>query len=171
MFPEVIFGPRVTLKCMSEHLLIPYLTAFSAQVRLLLHVTSAFEEECYVRDRIEKIKKCETFFYAIYIKKERQVIGALEIRDDQKLRGQLYCWLNENFWKNGYLHEALAVAAPVYFSCTKNNFFTAHVDAGNEQSYRSLKRFGFADAGFVKGPYGLQYELILRQRQHEGLQG
>lgn len=161
MFPQTITGSRLILKKMNEQLMRPYLVAFSERVRLYVHVSSVFEEECYLKDRIEK---GSIFFYALFHKKTHQIIGALEIRDDQKLRGQLYCWLNEHFWGNGYLNEALELAAPMYFSCTHNTFFTAHVDAHNERSYKSLKRFGFADGGLINGPYGLQYELILRRK-------
>ena len=77
---------------------------------------------------------------------------------------------------------ALTLAATCYFQHTNERFITAHVNCENLRSYRALNpsirfrlRFqlrrtgrysgaGFADAGYVMGPHGRQYELLLRRK-------
>jgi RimJ/RimL family protein N-acetyltransferase len=152
----------VTIRSLTDGDLDDYERLFTPLVRAALHVSSSAAERIYIKERIAQHESGTTFLFGVFCKDE--LIGALEIRDATTSRGQLYCWLNEQFWGNGYFQEALALAASFYFNHTNERYITAHVDCDNLRSYRALKKAGFADAGFQQGPHGKQFELIYRKR-------
>jgi RimJ/RimL family protein N-acetyltransferase len=139
-----------------------YERIFTPLIQEALHVSSAAAERIYITERIAHHAHGRTFIFGVLL--DNALIGALEIRDASTSRGQLYCWLNESYWGNGYFQKALALAADFYFQNTDERYITAHVDCTNLRSYRALKKAGFADAGFVPGPHGRQYELLLRRK-------
>lgn len=153
----------VTIRSLTEHDLDDYERLFTPRVRASLHVSSPAAERIYIKERIAQHATGTTFLFGVI--RDNVLIGALEIRDANTSRGQLYCWLNEEFWGNGYFQEALELAASFYFKHTQERYITAHVYCENMRSYRALKKAGFADAGFVQGPHGKQYELIYRKKQ------
>lgn len=159
-----LIGELVTLKLLDQELIENYLPVFSPLIQQMLAVDSVQEERIYLLQQLEKQKKGLTFFYCILNNETSEVIGAIEIRETPQHSGQLYCWLHEDFWGKGFFQEAMQLIAREYFKNTGRNFFNAHVDIENERSYFALKKFGFADLGFVKGPRGPQYELILRKK-------
>jgi RimJ/RimL family protein N-acetyltransferase len=140
-----------------------YLAMFSPMVQSLVHVSSVSAEQAYVLYRIGQ-NAAAPFFYGIIEQLSYQLIGAIDIRDPFTSAGQLYCWLNEQFWGRGYIQQAIALAAQDYFRCTQERYFNAHVDVANLRSYYALKKAGFADYGFYNGPRGRQYNLILRKK-------
>lgn len=148
----------VTIRSLRDSDLDDYERIFTPLVQEALHVSSAAAERIYIKERIEGT----TFLFGVLL--DNMLIGALEIRDASTSRGQLYCWLNESFWGNGYFQKALSLAAAFYFNHTNERYITAHVDCNNLRSYRALKKAGFADAGYVAGPHGKQYELLLRRK-------
>jgi len=159
-----IVGKLVTLKALREAYFGEYLKAFSPKVRELLHVGSEESEIEYLQNRIAKQKKGETFFYCIFENKENKLIGAIEIRNLKETDNQLYSWVNENYWGTGIYQEALSLISQAYFSETKESSYNAKVDVSNMRSYYALKKQGFLDSGFSKGPHGKQYTLILRRK-------
>lgn len=139
-----------------------YERIFTPVIQETLHVSSAAAERIYIKERIAHHADGRTFLFGIFL--NDALIGALEIRDASTSRGQLYCWLNESFWGNGYFQKALSLAAAFYFDHTNERYITAHVNCDNLRSYRALKKAGFADAGYVMGPHGKQYELLFRRK-------
>lgn len=152
----------VTIRSLADGDLDEYERLFTPLVQTALHVSSAATERIYIQERIAHHANGTTFLFGILL--DDALIGALEIRDASTSRGQLYCWLNESFWGNGYFQKALALAASCYFNHTHDLYITAHVDCDNIRSYRALKKVGFADAGFIHGPHGKQFELLLRRK-------
>jgi len=152
----------VTIRALVESDLDDYERLFTPCIQTLLHVSCPAAERIYIKERIAHHADGTTFLFGILF--EHNLIGALEIRDASTSRGQLYCWLNERFWGNGYFQKALEMAASFYFHNTNERYITAHVDCDNMRSYRALKKAGFADAGLLNGPHGRQYELIYRKR-------
>lgn len=152
----------VTIRSLTDSDLDDYERLFTPQVRAALHVSCSTAERLYIKERIAQHASGTTFLFGVVF--DDELIGALEIRDAQVSRGQLYCWINEDFWGNGYFQSALELAAAFYFKHTHERYITAHVDCGNARSYRALKKAGFTDAGFIQGPYGKQYELIYRKK-------
>lgn len=152
----------VTIRSLTDGDLDDYERLFTPRVRASLHVSSPAAERIYIKERIAQHETGTTFLFGVFC--DDELIGAIEIRDASTSRGQLYCWLNEEFWGNGYFQKALALAASFYFEHTNERYITAHVDCDNVRSYRALKKAGFADAGYVVGPHGKQYELLLRRK-------
>jgi RimJ/RimL family protein N-acetyltransferase len=142
-----------------------YLDAFCDEVRMALHVSDLQQEQIYFRERIEQQKNEKTFFYGIFDLATNELCGALEFRDSQTHRGQLYCWLNPSWRGRGFLQEALYLAMYDYSQQTGHAYITALVDENNKRSYWALKKAGFADIGWVYGSHGKQYELILRNKK------
>lgn len=157
-------GEIITLRLLSTEFFSEYVKMFSPKVREMLHVSSANSELEYLEDRVEKIKQRATFFYCIFDNHTNHLIGAVEIRNELEAAGQLYIWIHENYWGSGSYQEALRLCAQEYFKNSDRPFFNAHVDVSNKRSYRALKKCGFAEMGFYKGPYGKQYDLILRKK-------
>jgi RimJ/RimL family protein N-acetyltransferase len=155
-------GRQITLKIFSKKQLTSYFTSFSSTVQLLLHVTTLEQEYAYLGD-IEQEKN--DWFYTIFCNHVNELVGAIGIREQNKLRGQLYCWLNEQFWGRGYCQESVFLLAKEYFCNTGNQFFTAHVDTDNKRSYYALKKCGFIDFGIINGSYGKQYILIMLNKK------
>lgn len=154
----------VLLELLKETHIEDYLSSFSRAVQSIVGVSDSFQEQDYLKERIEKQQIGKTFFYCILDPEKKQCIGAIEIRDKQEYPGQLYCWLNEQYWGTGVFAYAMRAAAQDYFSHTDEPFFTAHVNKNNKRSYRALKKCGFADTGIYNGPWGKQYQLMLRNK-------
>lgn len=159
-----LMGTQIMLRplIMSDESL--YLEQFSLNVQSILRVASLEQEQIYFRERIAKQEQGLTYFFGILEKETNNLCGALEIRNPQEHRGQLYCWLNELYWGKGYLQEAIALASEYYFGKTKEKFITAFVDESNKRSYWALKKAGFADLSKIPGAHGMQYELVLRNK-------
>ncbi len=152
----------VTIRSLTDGDLDDYERLFTPLVREALHVSSPAIERIYIKERIAQHESGTTFLFGVF--SNHELIGALEIRSANTSRGQLYCWLNEQFWGNGYFQEALQLAASFYFNHTQERYITAHVDCENLRSYRALRKAGFVDAGFQNGPHGKQFELIYRKK-------
>lgn len=189
MNSENLVGEIVTLKILDKSYFQDYASMFSAKVKELLHVVHDESEIKYLDTRLEN----NSFFYCIFLNTEKKLIGAIEIRDLSESDGQLYSWVNENYWGSGAYQEALYLISKKYFedcdlenqgtgstsfsdkvniccdkSASKNNikckYYTANVDIENLRSYYALKKFGFIDYGIKNGPYGTQYKLLLVKR-------
>ncbi len=157
-----LVGQAVILKPLAHHYVDQYLHMFSPHVRHVLHVSSLDDERVYLQQQLLEQKRDNTFFYCVFDKVLTQLVGAIEIRNPAQHLGQLYCWLNEQFWGAGHFSESLALISQAYFSSSKDNLLRAHVDVSNKRSYYALKKCGFADLGIKNGPFGKQYVLILR---------
>jgi len=157
-------GDLVYLQELDESLFEKYIAAFSPRVRRMLHVKHTTTELEYLKERLQKQKEGKTIFFCIFDQETERLIGALEIRGQQETASQLYSWVHEDFWSTGRYQEALRLAAQEYFRKTKEQFFYAHVDATNKRSYFALKKNGFADIGTRSGPWGRQYQLVLRKK-------
>lgn len=158
-----LVGSLVTLRSVQRDFLTSYCKMFSRKVRHALHVTSLYAEGRYMLACAETTQA--HFFYVIFENTSGLLIGAIAIRNKDQYRGQLYGWLNENFWGRGLYQQAISLAAYHYFQSTREPFFTACVDSANKRGYHALKKSGFADIGVTNGPYGLQYKLLLRSKK------
>lgn len=159
---KLLIGRNIFLRLLEESDKLFYMQQFSELVRSLLHVESIQQEEAYFQEHIFFNK---SYFWGIFDLTTNNLCGAIEIRDPGQHRGQLYCWLNEAWWQKGYIQEAIVLAAEEYWNKTNVRFITALVDESNKRSYWSLKKAGFVDVAKIKGPYGKQYELILRNKR------
>ncbi len=161
---EVLKGPLVTLRLLQESFIKSYLEQFSDEIQKSLLVNSKESEKQYLLECLEKQKDKKTLFYCVFDNNTNQLIGALEIRNPYASRGQLYCWLHQDFWGKGMFAQALMLAADAYFNLTGHVFLNAYVNEHNKQSYNALKKIGFADIGLIKGADDRYYELVLRKQ-------
>lgn len=141
-----------------------YLALFSPRIRMILGVPSLEAERIYIEMHLALHMNGYTHFYVILLPHDRTLIGAIEIRDPHAYRGQLYCWISEQYWGSGYFTAAMHLVAHDYFSKTGALFFNALVAYDNKRSYRALKKCGFVDSGYQVNSGGSNYELILRRR-------
>ncbi|HRN78074.1 MAG TPA: GNAT family N-acetyltransferase [Candidatus Dependentiae bacterium] len=137
-----------------------YLAQFSPEVQDALHVSSLQMEAMYLYERIVQQQLGNTLFYCVFDTTQDQLIGAVEIRDAQAHRGQLYCWMHHAHWGTGVFKHALALVTQEYFATTGALFLTAYVDIDNKRSYHALKKVGFAHVA----KRGRQYEMVLRKQ-------
>lgn len=158
-----IVGSNIILRQLNYRYVSLYLQAFVPLVQESLHVSDKKNEHVYLLQRLHLVKQRKTYFFVIFTKMHDRCIGAIEIRG-QEHPGQLYCWLHPNYWGKKMFSESLTLAARIYFSLTNALYFTARVDIDNTRSYKALKKCGFADYQMVDGPYGKQFELLLRNK-------
>lgn len=158
---NVVSGVHVVLRKLQEQDVPEYLSRLSLTIQQLLHISSLESERAYIENRMQQTASC---MYAIRENLSGNLIGGLEIRPRPPFFGQLYVWINEQFWGTGYFQEAIMLSAAAYFQNTDDYFFTAHVDWANKRSYYALKKAGFADSGIGNGAHGKQYLLIYRRR-------
>lgn len=153
-----LVGEIVTLKILDKSYFQDYSKMFSETVKKFLHVQHDESEIKYLETRLEN----KSFFYCIFLNSENKLVGAIEIRELTESDGQLYSWVNENYWGSGAYQEALNLISRKYFEVNPEcKYYTANVDAENLRSYYALKKYGFIDSGIKNGPYGLQYKLLL----------
>lgn len=138
----------------------PYLHMFSPHVRTVLAVPSLEAERTYVQTHLQLHLSGHTHFYVIKNPQTHALIGAIEIRDAYAYRGQLYCWLHEQYWGSGYFTVAMQWVIQDYFKKTGALFFNALVAVENKRSYYALKKCGFIDSGYQAGGGDDQYELL-----------
>ena len=156
MNTKKIPGSLLFLDQLSHHYITPYLDQFSSYIQKLLHVQNVESERTYLEARCAQ----NSFFYVIVNKFNNQLIGAIEIRNPGHL-SQLYCWINEQFWGNGYFQEAMHLAARAYKNETNHHTISACVDTRNGRSLHALEKAGFKKRGTRTGPHGLQFVLQL----------
>ncbi len=138
-----------------------YLAHYSAQVQKILHVDDLAQERRYIE---QCVRDNNSFFYVMAQKAHAHTImGGIEIRSPS-YRSQLYCWMHEDYWGKGYFQEAMELVASYYFKISGQASICACVDYHNERSFYALKKIGFQEKKITVGPYGLQYELVLRNR-------
>lgn len=164
MWKKEIVECHVTLRPLMHEMIHEYIAQFSTIIQHSLQVDSAVSEELYLREQLNNQETEATLFFCIFDNAKDMLIGGIAIRDPSIYRGQLYCWLHESYWGKGYFKEALHAATHAYFKATEIRSINAYVDVVNKRSYYALKKNGFSDIGISRGPFGKQYELILRRK-------
>lgn len=153
-------SPHLVLKELHQDLFDQYMLAFSPLICRLVGSSSVEAERIYLEMQLQKVQIEATFFFCIFEKISEMLIGAIEIRN-QSYRGQLYNWINEEYWGNGYYKEAMLLTIPAYFKrFPEEDHFNARVDVSNLRSYYALKKIGFKETGIYKGAREDQFNLI-----------
>jgi hypothetical protein len=111
MGTDNLVGEIVTLKILDKSYFQGYMSMFSETVKKFLHVKHDESEIKYLETRLEN----KSFFYCIFLNTENKLVGAIEIRDLSESDGQLYSWVNENYWGSGAYQEALAIISKKIF--------------------------------------------------------
>jgi RimJ/RimL family protein N-acetyltransferase len=140
-----------------------YLGALSPRVADLLHISCLEQEKQYIMPYCEKNLMWP--FFVILESAEGNAIGGIQIRSPEISVGQLYCWINEQYWGKGHFRAALIQACRTFFTHnSEESLITAHVEVTNERSYYALKKVSFCDKGIRLGSYGPEYELVLLKK-------
>lgn len=158
---KLIKTQNLILEQLAQNHFEAYLAMFSPFIQKILNVSDTQEEHEYLKLQYQKVQNNQTFFYCIIEAFSQQLIGALEIRSKAH-RSQLYNWINEQFWGNGYYQEALLTLLPHYFKQhPEEEEVNARVDISNLRSFYALKKCGFTQTGIFKGSREDQYNLII----------
>ncbi|MCA9770208.1 GNAT family N-acetyltransferase [Candidatus Dependentiae bacterium] len=161
---ETCSGDLVTIASLKERDIATYLEELSDVVRHTLYISSKqTKKECLESSKVDVQENGAICVYAILENKTKKLIGAIEIRPMYQFKGQLYVWLNEQYWGEGYFKEAIDLITQMYFENVLETFCTAHVDVMNVRSYKAFKKAGFADKEIYDGPYGKQYVLVYKR--------
>ena len=155
---RVLVGQRVELHPLDQSFFKEYLTSFSELVRSYIGV-DLDSERLYLEAHHRQMQRGETLFFTIFCKETKTLMGAIEVRS-ARYRGQLYYWLNEKYWSQGFLQEALQLVFEYYAQNAKEKSVTAFVDVSNARSIKVLKRFGFKKKETRKGPRENQIEMV-----------
>lgn len=155
---RVLVGPRVELRPLERSFFDAYLNAFSECVRTYIGVDTE-SERLYLEAHYRQQKRGETHFFTIFCRHKNELMGAIEVRS-ARYRGQLYYWLNEKFWSQGFLQEALKLVASYYQAHTKKKEINAFIDVSNRASIKALQKFGFKKKRIHKGSREDQIEMI-----------
>lgn len=147
--PDVVRGEIITLKRLKEKYFIDYHTMFSPIVRKDLEFPERITLDYTIRflkDEMRKDAAGQTLWYCIFDNLDDKLIGYIEIREFREDDvGQLGCWLNEKYWGQGRIQEALKLISRLYFSLRPHDHYIAHVRLWNKRSYKALKKFGLKD--------------------------
>jgi RimJ/RimL family protein N-acetyltransferase len=150
--PNEIKGTLITLKKLKEEYFIDFHNMLSMSVRRDMEYPEHMPLDWTIRllrEEKEKDTANKTMFYCIFENKTNRLIGEIQIRDKTDAdRGQMGCWINENYRGQGYIQEAIKLATAVYFRTTDEDHFIAHVRLWNPRSYKALKKAGFVDVGY-----------------------
>ena len=152
--PECIPGKIVTLKKLKDEYFIDHHNMFSNTVRDSFespkHITLDYTIR-YLRRIMQNCDEEKSLYYCIFDNKDNVLIGGIDIRERNELdNGQLGCWLNEHYWGHGRMQEALKLITKTYFALhPEATDYIAHVRPWNKRSYHALRKFGFADKGYI----------------------
>ncbi len=99
--------------------------------------------EEWMRSCYEKFKKDEALNFAITLITDKDLIGAIELRLDQKNEnGELGYWIGKPYWSNGYCTEAARAVVAYSFEVLKLNRLHARHFKRNVASGRVLEKIG-----------------------------
>lgn len=101
------------------------------------------------KDWVKKKKDKESVRFNIELKKEKKIIGGIDIHhiDERQKTATVGYWLNTKYHGQGYGSEALKAILDLAFSKLKLRRLEAEVFEGNEPSSYLLEKFGFQKEG------------------------
>ena len=108
----------------------------------------------------------------VYLKENKEPIANIGFdRNDIKNNSiQISCWLHPNYWKKGYMKEALVCAMSFIYKQGFDNIIYGYIE-GNNNSKRLCEKLGFEPYKINKNEfetnYGLdtEYETIMSKER------
>lgn len=97
-----------------------------------------------------KKKKIESYGFAIELKKEKKIIGALGLKVKRGYKASVGYWIGEKYWRKGYGSEALNSIIKFAFDKLKLKRLEAGVFSGNPSSGKLLEKYGFKKEGYAR---------------------
>lgn len=99
--------------------------------------------EKWIRSCYEKFEKDEALNFAITLKTDGNLIGAMELRlDRENENSELGYWVGKPYWNCGYCTEAARVVVAYSFEVLKLNRICAYHFKRNTASGRVLQKIG-----------------------------
>ncbi len=110
------------------------------------------DAQTFIRKTQYKLRKKSSYSFFIVNNKDKQLIGGIGFRyDDKKNRnGELGCWINKSFWGRGYAKEATDLILDFVFKKLKAHRVYAFVLHPNKASMRVLEKCGFKHEGIQR---------------------
>lgn len=151
--PTSIPGSMITLKTVEARDYAPLHHMFSCAVRKGLdmpEVITFADTLAYVHQLEQRAEHSNGLLYVIINNNDQKPIGIIELREFSPTdMGQLSCWLNEAYWGEGRMQEAIRLASSIYFRHYHNQeSYVAHVRLTNQHCYKALKKAGLAEIGY-----------------------
>lgn len=110
--------------------------------------------EWYLNHTIEKWnkKEKEDYTFLIELKSEKKLIGAIGLHKISKQNGtaETGSWINENYWKKGYMTEAKIAANDFAFNELGLRKLFSPIFSTNKASIATQKRMGYVKEGLLK---------------------
>ncbi len=115
------------------------------------------DAEWWINDCKEKFKKkgkekIKSYPFSIELKKEKKLIGAVGLHDIDyfEKNAEIGYWVNENYWRQGIIKEALIKIIDCAFKKLKLNRLTIKAYTKNKASNGVAKKMGFKFEGIER---------------------
>ncbi len=144
--PDEIKGKIITLKRLRPEYFEDYYKMISPKdVIDPLYLPKSHEGIiAHLNKQLKKENAKQVLLYMIFDNKDNKLIGSISIREkNDRDPGQYSCWINNKYWGQGRIQEAIKLISDAYFKLTGAKSFDAHVEMWNIRSYYGLKKAGF----------------------------
>ncbi len=112
------------------------------------------DAEWWINNQIKKRKEKPRidYHFAIELKPNKRLIGVIGIFgfDKYKIKGELGYWLDQKYWKQGIMSEAIEKIIEFSFSKLKLKKINLPIFAKNNSSNALAKKFGFKLEGKLR---------------------
>lgn len=119
-----------------------------------LNIPHPYEDgmaEEWIDSHQERIKKSEAVIFAITLREEKNLIGAIELEiNQQHERAELGYWIGKSYWNKGYCTEAAEVV--VRFGFNEYKLFRIHAAhfSSNKASGRVMEKIDMKHEGRLR---------------------
>ncbi len=151
--PTTVTGSLITLKTLDDRDYVPLHHMFSCAVRKGLdmpEVITFADTLTYLHQLQQRAEHSNGLLYVIINNNDQKPIGIIELREFSPTdSGQLSCWINEAYWGEGRMREALRLASNTYFRhYTNQESYVAHVRLAHQHCYKAFKKAGLVDVSY-----------------------
>ena len=119
------------------------------------HHASINDSENFVKRNLENQKEGSGYFWALVDKESGEFIGDFSVWAIDKVnhRGQIGYSLKQQYWKKGYMTEAMKVILKFGFTELNLHSFEANINPLNEGSRKCLEKMGFKKEAYFRENY------------------
>ncbi len=100
--------------------------------------------------------------WAVFLKSENKIIGNVAFHkiDKENYRAEIGYYIHPNYWKKGFVTEAIEAIIKYGFEVYKFHSIEALIDPRNEASKQVLNKFNFVEEGLVKENFYFEGEFL-----------
>ncbi|MDD2477526.1 MAG: GNAT family protein [Candidatus ainarchaeum sp.] len=104
----------------------------------------------WIKKNIKEKKKTK-FLFGIYLKSEKKIIGVVDFSiNKDNLVARSGSWINEKYWRQGFVTEAKIVVIDYLFKNHKIRKFFTQVYSGNIASRKAIMKLGYKKEGLLR---------------------